>query len=65
MSASPKKIGGEIGEVRASIDVESLNAYIMQHVPAIRAPVTLKQFKVRVARPWIGRRLSEYPSLAR
>lgn len=45
--SEPKKIGGEIGEVRASIDVANLDAYIEKHVPAIRAPVTVKQFKVR------------------
>ena len=42
------KIGGEIGEVRANIDVASLNAYIEKHVPAVRAPVAVKQFKVSV-----------------
>lgn len=46
--SAPQKIGGEIGEVRASIDVASLNAYIEKHVPAIRAPVSVKQFKVCV-----------------
>jgi hypothetical protein len=49
---APQKIGGEIGEVRATIDVASLNAYIEKHVPAIRAPVTVKQFKVSV---WMSR----------
>lgn len=51
MSATPKKIGGEIGEVRASIDVASLNAYIEKHAPAIRAPVTVKQFKFGQSNP--------------
>ncbi|PSR72735.1 hypothetical protein PHLCEN_2v11430 [Hermanssonia centrifuga] len=40
-----QKIGGEIGEIRASIDVSKLNAYIEKYVPAIRAPVVVKQFK--------------------
>lgn len=42
----PQKIGVEIGEIRASIDIGKLNAYIEHHVPAIRAPVSVKQFKV-------------------
>lgn len=63
--AEPKKIGGEIGEVRASIDVATLNEYIEKHVPAIRVPVVVKQFKVRVQRHR-GRMLLTYlPSLAR
>ena len=40
------KIGGEIGEVRASIDVESLNVYLTRTAPVIATPVTVKQFKV-------------------
>ena len=42
-----KKIGGEIGEVRANIDVDNLNAYLKKHVPVVNAPVHVKQFKVR------------------
>jgi len=42
-----KKIGGEYGDVRASIDVGKLNAYLEAHVPEVTAPVTVKQFKVR------------------
>ena len=45
--APPKKVGGEIGEVRSAIDIEKLNAYIEAQVPAIKAPVAVKQFKVR------------------
>ncbi|EKM53394.1 uncharacterized protein PHACADRAFT_259746 [Phanerochaete carnosa HHB-10118-sp] len=51
MSAVSKKIGGEIGEVRASIDIASLNAYIERDVPAIRVPVTVKQFKFGQSNP--------------
>ncbi|KAF7792759.1 hypothetical protein EIP86_003857 [Pleurotus ostreatoroseus] len=40
-----QKIGGEIGDVRASIDVDKLNEYIRAHVSVIRAPVSVKQFK--------------------
>lgn len=46
----PKKIGGEVGEVRANIDADKLNEYIARHVKAIQAPVSIKQFKVS-ARP--------------
>lgn len=44
----PKQVGGEVGEVRANIDVESLNAYLKRSVPAVCAPVAVKQFKVRL-----------------
>ena len=43
-----EKIGGEYGDVRAAIDVEKLNGYLKVHVPEVSAPVTVKQFKVRV-----------------
>ncbi|KAF8518447.1 kinase-like domain-containing protein [Gautieria morchelliformis] len=45
MSASTRKIGGEYGEVRAAIDVGELNQYLAARVPAIHAPVWIKQFK--------------------
>ena len=41
-----EKIGGELGDVRAAIDIEKLNAYLEAHVSEIAAPVTVKQFKV-------------------
>ena len=41
-----KKIGGEYGDVRATIDLQKLNAYLESCVPEIAAPVTVKQFKV-------------------
>jgi hypothetical protein len=41
-----EKIGGELGDVRAAINIERLNAYLEAHVPEIAAPVTVKQFKV-------------------
>lgn len=44
---SNSKIGGEYGEVRANIDAAKLNAYLTAHVPAVKAPVDIKQFKVR------------------
>ena len=43
-----EKIGGEYGDVRAVIDVEKLNAYLKVNVPEVSAPVTVKQFKVRI-----------------
>ncbi|GLB37689.1 putative phosphotransferase enzyme family protein [Lyophyllum shimeji] len=47
----PKKIGGEYGEVRANIDVASLNAYLAQCAPGIKAPVDVKQFKFGQSNP--------------
>jgi aminoglycoside phosphotransferase (APT) family kinase protein len=47
MSGSqPQKIGGEYGEVRASIDVQKLHSYLASNVKAIQTPVVVKQFKV-------------------
>ena len=40
------KIGGEYGDVRATIDLRQLDAYLQARVPEITAPVTVKQFKV-------------------
>ena len=40
------KIGGEYGEIRANIDVDSLNKYFEKHVPVVTSPVEVKQFKV-------------------
>ncbi|KAI0301709.1 protein kinase subdomain-containing protein PKL/CAK/ACAD [Multifurca ochricompacta] len=37
--------GGEYGDVRASFDEAKLNAYLAKSVPAVKAPVTIKQFK--------------------
>jgi hypothetical protein len=46
MSSGPQKMGGEYGEIRASIDIDNLNAYLFKHIPGIKAPVDVKQFKV-------------------
>ena len=43
-----KKIGGEYGDVRAAIDLQKLNTYLEACVPEVAAPVTVKQFKVRM-----------------
>jgi hypothetical protein len=41
------KIGGEYGEVRATIDVGKLNTYLANlNTGTIQTPVTIKQFKV-------------------
>ncbi|KAJ7287119.1 kinase-like domain-containing protein [Mycena rebaudengoi] len=43
--SSDKKIGGEFGEVRANIDVDTLSAYLLKNVKALRGPIDVKQFK--------------------
>ncbi|KEP51381.1 kinase subdomain protein PKL/CAK/ACAD protein [Rhizoctonia solani 123E] len=43
---SGDKIGGEYGEIRANIDVQSLNKYLGQHAKEIKVPLAVKQFKV-------------------
>lgn len=45
-TSAPKQIGGEYGEVRASIDASSLNAYLAKHTSRLVTPVSIKQFKV-------------------
>lgn len=50
MGGTQKKIGGEFGEVRANIDVESLHKYLEKHVKRVTLPVGVKQFKVCVLR---------------
>ncbi|CDO73966.1 hypothetical protein BN946_scf185043.g14 [Trametes cinnabarina] len=49
--SNSKKIGGEYGEVRANIDGAKLNAYLVAHVPAVKAPVDIKQFKFGQSNP--------------
>ncbi|KAJ6631529.1 kinase-like domain-containing protein [Mycena sp. CBHHK59/15] len=49
--SSDKKIGGEFGEVRANIDVESLSAYLLKNVRALRGPIDVKQFKFGQSNP--------------
>lgn len=50
----PPKVGGEYGEIRANIDIDSLNAYLAKHTPSITTPVDVKQFKVRAYDRFIG-----------
>ncbi|KAJ3480801.1 hypothetical protein NLI96_g8091 [Meripilus lineatus] len=50
-SQKSKKIGGEYGEIRASIDIGNLNAYIVKNVPVIKGPVEVKQFKFGQSNP--------------
>lgn len=47
-NGSPKRIGGEYGALRANIDIDKLNAYLVAHVPAVSSPVDVQQFKVRL-----------------
>ncbi|KAF9464962.1 kinase-like domain-containing protein [Collybia nuda] len=52
MSTSvPKKIGGEYGEVRASISTSNLNAYLAKHTSKLVVPVSIKQFKYGQSNP--------------
>ncbi|TCD59933.1 hypothetical protein EIP91_011031 [Steccherinum ochraceum] len=46
-----QKIGGEYGAVRANIDVEKLNGWLRANVPAVKAPVGVKQFKFGQSNP--------------
>lgn len=46
-----KKVGGEYGSIRANIDVALLEAYLVKTLKGFRAPVDVKQFKVRGERP--------------
>ncbi|KAI0776246.1 kinase-like protein [Trametes elegans] len=48
---SSSKPGGEYGAVRANIDGDRLNAYLAAHVPALSAPVDIKQFKFGQSNP--------------
>jgi aminoglycoside phosphotransferase (APT) family kinase protein len=45
------KVGQEYGEVRHAFDVSALNTYLTRHVPAIAAPVTVKQFSFGQSNP--------------
>ncbi|PCH35571.1 protein kinase subdomain-containing protein PKL/CAK/ACAD [Wolfiporia cocos MD-104 SS10] len=49
--SSSGRIGGEYGPVRASIDVDKLNAYLTQHVKVVQTPVDVKQFKSGQSNP--------------
>ncbi|KAH6914018.1 protein kinase subdomain-containing protein PKL/CAK/ACAD [Coprinopsis sp. MPI-PUGE-AT-0042] len=49
--SEPKKIGGEYGNIRAGIDIPALNAYLAKHVPTVKTPVEVKQFKFGQSNP--------------
>ncbi|EIN06542.1 kinase-like protein [Punctularia strigosozonata HHB-11173 SS5] len=49
--SSPRKVGGEYGEIRANIDIARLNQYLERHVPAVSQPVDVKQFKFGQSNP--------------
>jgi hypothetical protein len=59
LNMSPsKKIGGEYGEVRAAIDVNRLNTYLMfANSPSVKTPVSVKQFKVGLLCAWDHKQL--------
>jgi hypothetical protein len=46
-NGSPKRVGGEYGELHANIDIDKLNAYLVAHVSVVSSPVDVQQFKVR------------------
>ncbi|KAJ8520188.1 hypothetical protein ONZ45_g2948 [Pleurotus djamor] len=49
--AAPKKIGGEYGSVRASIDEGKLSAYLLANIPVMKGPIDIKQFKFGQSNP--------------
>ncbi|KAK7057593.1 acyl-CoA dehydrogenase family member 11 [Favolaschia claudopus] len=51
MSTDQKKIGGEFGDVRANIDVETLTSYLLKNVKTLRGPIDVKQFKFGQSNP--------------
>lgn len=51
MSKASPKIGGEYGEIRATIDLDRLNAYLAKNTPGIKTPVDVKQFKFGQSNP--------------
>ncbi|KAG8958656.1 hypothetical protein FRC03_008931 [Tulasnella sp. 419] len=48
-----QKIGGEYGEIRegAGLDISSLISFIERHVPSIKMPLNVKQFKFGQSNP--------------
>ena len=50
MTSGPQNIGGEYGKIRASIDIDNLNAYLSKHIlsTGIKPPIEVKQFKVSI-----------------
>ncbi|KAJ7336096.1 kinase-like domain-containing protein [Mycena albidolilacea] len=51
MSSDNKVIGGEFGEVRANIDVETLTGYLVKNVETLQGPIDVKQFKFGQSNP--------------
>ncbi|KAF7315041.1 Acyl-CoA dehydrogenase family member 11 [Mycena indigotica] len=49
--SSTGKVGGEVGEVRANIDVARLTSYLAENVKSIRVPIDVKQFKFGQSNP--------------
>ncbi|KAI9568866.1 kinase-like domain-containing protein [Boletus coccyginus] len=50
-NGSSKQIGGEYGEIRANIDVNRLNEYLVAHVPAVSSPISVQQFTFGQSNP--------------
>lgn len=44
--SNEQRIGGQYGEIRAEIDIASLNDFLRRECPRIKTPVEVKQFKV-------------------
>ncbi|KAK7472437.1 hypothetical protein VKT23_000552 [Stygiomarasmius scandens] len=45
------QVGGEYGSIRANIDVQSLEKYLSTHLPRIKLPLDVKQFKFGQSNP--------------
>ncbi|KAF5357314.1 hypothetical protein D9758_005906 [Tetrapyrgos nigripes] len=45
------KVGGEYGNVRANIDVHKLEIYLKSHLPKLKLPLDVKQFKFGQSNP--------------
>ncbi|CAO1617388.1 unnamed protein product [Sympodiomycopsis kandeliae] len=50
-SKGEKKIGQEFGEIRQAVDIDALNRFLKDNVPAISTPVEVKQFSFGQSNP--------------
>ncbi|KAG7091168.1 hypothetical protein E1B28_010220 [Marasmius oreades] len=48
---STKKVGGEYGDIRANIDIPNLLKYLKKHLPEMKMPLEVKQFKFGQSNP--------------
>ncbi|KAE9400654.1 APH-domain-containing protein [Gymnopus androsaceus JB14] len=51
MSSSDKKVGSGYGEIRASIDVDALESYLVKNLKGVKLPLGVKQFKFGQSNP--------------